>query len=76
MNKKAILEFRKINGITECQRCGKELGNTPHHFLCYECWNIQENFPPFDRPRVFKPKQNRNASSAIYLAKRHMACKP
>ena len=46
-----IRKFREENNITNCKRCGHPLGMSTHHFLCSKCWNMQENFPKFDRSR-------------------------
>lgn len=70
-----IVNFRKQNQINNCLRCGKDLGNILHHFLCQECWDIQQNFPKFDRPKKISHKENRHASSIIYKPKRKMIYK-
>lgn len=49
-----IIKFRTDNKIDKCCRCGKKLGDTMHHFLCQSCWDIQQNFPKFDRPKYTK----------------------
>lgn len=70
-----IASFRRQNQINNCFRCGKDLGNTLHHFLCQECWDIQQNFPEFDRPKKINHKENIKVSSVIYKPKRQMIYK-
>lgn len=42
LSKKRIINFKKEKGITKCQWCGHPIENSPHHFLCWVCWNIQK----------------------------------
>lgn len=72
LRNRKIASFRKQNQISNCLRCGRDLGNTLHHFLCQECWDIQQNFPKFDRPKKIKHKENCQASSIIYKPKGQM----
>ena len=35
---KIIVDERTSKGILNCVKCGKELGDTYHHFYCKSCW--------------------------------------
>jgi Fe2+ or Zn2+ uptake regulation protein len=39
-----IIHWRKVNRVTVCNSCSKNLSDnhSPHHFYCRKCWKIKE----------------------------------